>query len=264
MMIEPVILIYLALWGYLFASAASFGDALAERILNAHYRKSRKTISDKIKYIWGGRSVCDHCQTVISPLHVLPVLGYLLAKGRCQTCHEKLSRRYLYQESLAFFYGFFLATLFGEWIYLAFSAAYLVLSILIAKVDHEFFLIPLEATFAILLLGFGELFFTATSAKMIYLGLGVAVIWFFLLLLLYFVYQNKLGLGDLYLVFAMSIALAFPRSVYLPTLASLMGLTWYALHRKNTESFLKTKVPFGVYLALAFLVLRMFPSEILF
>lgn len=276
----PVLLTALFLWGYLFASMASFGDLLAERILNAHYRKSRKKITRKNRYIWGGRSRCDHCQEQIKVLHLLPVFGFLASRGECPQCAHKLSRRYLYQESAAFFYGAMLALIysfwpslenaispakiFDGWVYLAFCASYLPVCIVIAKVDHEFFLIPLEATFAILFIGFLEFFLSSPNIKEITMTLSITLAWFFILLLLYLFYKDKLGLGDLYLVFAMCIALAFPRSLYLPTLASLAGILWHVLQRKRGQKLLKIKVAFGLYLVLAFLVLRMFPSEILF
>jgi leader peptidase (prepilin peptidase) / N-methyltransferase len=40
--------------------------------------------------LWG-RSRCPKCQTTISVPALIPVLGYIGIRGRCQKCHEKIS-----------------------------------------------------------------------------------------------------------------------------------------------------------------------------
>ncbi len=37
-----------------------------------------------------GRSHCDHCRHVLRPLDLIPVLSWILLKGRCRYCHEKI------------------------------------------------------------------------------------------------------------------------------------------------------------------------------
>ncbi|MEY8370998.1 prepilin peptidase [Aerococcaceae bacterium 50-4] len=37
-----------------------------------------------------GRSKCDHCQVTISPLALIPILGYLLTTGKCSNCDQQI------------------------------------------------------------------------------------------------------------------------------------------------------------------------------
>src|SRR5271157_2226364 len=37
------------------------------------------------------RSKCPSCQSAISPLYLVPVLGYLVLRGRCRTCGARIS-----------------------------------------------------------------------------------------------------------------------------------------------------------------------------
>lgn len=41
-----------------------------------------------------GRSACPHCGADIRPLDLVPILGYIVVKGRCRSCRGKISVRY--------------------------------------------------------------------------------------------------------------------------------------------------------------------------
>ena len=45
-------------------------------------------------------SSCPHCETRIKPYDNIPVLSYLLLKGRCRSCGTKISLSYLLVEIL--------------------------------------------------------------------------------------------------------------------------------------------------------------------
>ena len=40
------------------------------------------------------RSTCPHCQATITPLQLIPILSYIAQKGRCKSCHIKISPLY--------------------------------------------------------------------------------------------------------------------------------------------------------------------------
>ncbi len=42
----------------------------------------------------GERSMCPKCKTVLSPLDLIPVISWLMLKGRCRYCNEKISIQY--------------------------------------------------------------------------------------------------------------------------------------------------------------------------
>jgi len=43
---------------------------------------------------WSRRSACPHCQTILTPLQLIPILSFLAGKGRCKSCHTKISILY--------------------------------------------------------------------------------------------------------------------------------------------------------------------------
>ena len=74
-----------------------------------------------------------------------------------------------------------------------------------------------------------------------------------------------MGLADVRLILPLSFGIGFPSSLFLPTIASTLGILFYFIHKyssisSNYSSIKKyekdTKMPFGLFLALAFLILR--------
>lgn len=59
--------------------------------------------------VLGGRSRCPHCGHALSALDLIPLFGYLFARGHCRYCKEKISARYLAAELL---FAFVLAAIF--------------------------------------------------------------------------------------------------------------------------------------------------------
>lgn len=41
-----------------------------------------------------GRSKCDFCRKTLAPVDLIPIISYLMLKGRCRYCHKKLSWQY--------------------------------------------------------------------------------------------------------------------------------------------------------------------------
>ena len=48
----------------------------------------------------GGRSACPHCGETLHAADLIPVMSYLLLKGKCRYCGAKLSKRYVLAEGL--------------------------------------------------------------------------------------------------------------------------------------------------------------------
>ena len=67
---------------FLGSIAGSFYHCAAMRILNGEDWKK-------------GRSHCDLCGHVLTARDLIPIISFLLLKGRCRYCREKLSFKYL-------------------------------------------------------------------------------------------------------------------------------------------------------------------------
>lgn len=43
---------------------------------------------------WSDRSRCPHCQRILAPYELIPLVSYLWLKGRCRTCHKPIAFSY--------------------------------------------------------------------------------------------------------------------------------------------------------------------------
>jgi len=85
---------------------AAFGASLGSFLGCAAYRLPRR-LSLR------GRSFCPTCHAPVPVHHNLPLLGFLLLRGRTACCHTRLSRHYLAYEASCTVAGAALAALVG-------------------------------------------------------------------------------------------------------------------------------------------------------
>lgn len=52
-----------------------------------------------------GRSECDNCHRTLTPVELIPILGFLIRRGRCATCHARIDPTHLIVELLAALIG---------------------------------------------------------------------------------------------------------------------------------------------------------------
>lgn len=79
-----IIMIQVVLGFILGSVLGSFAEATSYRLIN---NKSLK-----------GRSVCESCKKTIAWFDLIPVVSYLMLKGRCRECHKKIEIETLFVE----------------------------------------------------------------------------------------------------------------------------------------------------------------------
>ena len=86
--VSPVLTVYICvLTGILGACMGSFLNCMAWRIVHG-------------ESVLHGRSHCDVCGHVLGAGDLIPVLSYIMHKGRCKYCGAKLSAGHVFAEVL--------------------------------------------------------------------------------------------------------------------------------------------------------------------
>jgi leader peptidase (prepilin peptidase)/N-methyltransferase len=94
-----------------------------------------------------GRSLCPHCGTMIRPRDNVPVVSYLLLRGRCRGCEASISIEYPLTE-IATAGVFLLASLAVESVWVAAMVApFLGVLLAAALIDSRHFIIPNHLVF---------------------------------------------------------------------------------------------------------------------
>jgi leader peptidase (prepilin peptidase)/N-methyltransferase len=198
-------------------------------------------------------SRCPSCATPVKPYDNVPVLSWLLLRGRCRHCSEPISRRYpLVEAGTALLCALVVAVTGVGWEALL-GVAFVLLLIPIALIDLDTFIIPDRLTGPGALIAVALVAWFAPGDLPEHLIAAVAAGGFLLVALL--AYPAGMGMGDVKLAAMMGLFLgrAVGPAIFAALIAgSLVGALIIA--RMGVAKGRKTKIPFGPYLCLGGLV----------
>jgi leader peptidase (prepilin peptidase)/N-methyltransferase len=200
------------------------------------------------------RSHCPKCNTTIRAWQNIPVLSYLLLRGKCKICQHPISIRYPSIEALTALLSMLVAFHFGVgWTCLAaLLLTWSLLALTFIDVDHQ--LLPDNLTLPLLWLGlFANLFGLFTDLRSAVIGAlaGYLILWLVYQAFKLATGKEGMGYGDFKLLAALGAWLGWQ---YLPAiliLSSLVGAiiggSMILIRRHQSQ----IPIPFGPYLACA-------------
>ena len=201
------------------------------------------------------RSKCPSCGTQISERDNIPVLSWLLLRGKCRHCSAAISARYPLVELLTALLFALVAWRLGlTWElpgFLVFTAGLIALS----GIDLDTFLLPKKVFYPVLFAS-GGLLLIAGVVERDWQGLreaGIGSLLAFVVLgAIHFAYPKGMGFGDVRLVALLGLFLgwlelgAVAVGLFLGfTLGSVVGVGLMILGRRGR----KDRIPFGPFLA---------------
>jgi len=198
-------------------------------------------------------SHCPSCETPIKPYDNVPVLSWLVLRGRCRSCRGSISARYPVVEAVTA--ALLVAVVLAKgadsdaWLGLAFVV--LLVPVTLIDLDHR--IIPNTLMLVGTVVSIGLVLLTQPDALTEHLIAAAAAGGFLLVAAL--AYPAGMGMGDVKLAAVMGLFLG--RSVGPAMLVALVtGSVVGALiiARKGSKEGRKTAIPFGPYLAFGGLV----------
>ncbi len=200
------------------------------------------------------RSRCPACGHLITPRENIPLLSYLLLKGRCAGCGKPISLRYPLVETLTALLSALVVWHFGfDWqAAAALLLTWALIPLIFIDLDHQ--LLPDDITLPLLWLGLGlSLFGIFTDPRSAILGAmaGYLSLWSVYILFKVATGKEGMGYGDFKLLALFGAWLgwqAIPLIIILSSLTgAVVGITLILLRRHDRG----TPIPFGPYLATA-------------
>jgi len=226
-----MIVVFLFILGLL---VGSFVNVLIDRLPRAE------------SVLWG-RSHCDHCKKILRWYELVPVVSFLIQKGRCRRCRKKLSLQYPIIE-LVTAIGF--ALLFPHHI----SLYILFISLLVIFVaDLKYQTIP----DSMIVLGVIGAFWNGMHVVP---AVGSFV---FLYLLWALTHRRGIGFGDVKFAFLMGLLLGFPGVVIAFYVAFLTGALVGVILIVGRKKTWKSKIAFGPFLVLGTVVAGVWQQQLL-
>ena len=194
------------------------------------------------------RSYCPKCGTSLRPIHLIPVVSYIIQNGRCGTCHTPIRWLYPVVELLTGMLFALTVVLFGIQPSLIANLVFFIYLLVLSFIDLEHKILPDVLTLSGLGLGLAFSLFGWTipfvqSAAGAVIGGG-------LLLLVAILSRGGMGMGDVKLMFMIGAFLGWQGSLITLFAASLLGTTVGGLYLIITKKGGKTPIPFGPFLAM--------------
>ncbi len=235
----------------------------------------------------GGRSRCMHCGRELRWFELIPLVSFLMQRGRCRTCNTSIAPQHFIVEVLSgLLFVAIPARIASGGIYLhqsneviiALSALWIAIFLvllLITLIDLRLYIIPDEAQIALAVLGIAlgvlESSHVAIPHDSFLGGYGFlfgggTTIWIkqvigfvagggALGLLVALTRGRGMGMGDVKLAAALGIVFAWPDIIVLLGLAFIVGSLYAIVAMIRTGATLKSAIPFGPFIAIGALVL---------
>jgi leader peptidase (prepilin peptidase)/N-methyltransferase len=194
-------------------------------------------------------SHCPKCDTPVKPYDNIPILSWLLLRGRCRSCSQPISPRYPLVEALTGALCLGAVLVHPSPAGIALSVVLILLVVPAALIDLEHRIIPNRITglgvVLALLIGLA----LDPSGEPERLIAGAAAGGFLLLAAL--AYPGGMGMGDVKLAAVMGLFLgAAVAPAIMVALVSGVVLGAVVIARKGAQEGRKTAIPFGPFLAL--------------
>lgn len=211
-----------------------------------------------------GRSRCDNCHTTLKWYDLIPLLSYIILKGKCRYCHEKISSEHIFMElatGILFLIGYFY---FGLTIKFAIYLVLISIALIIFVSDFKYMIIldsPIViGSILIIILKYFEIGLKNTIMAVLY-----GIILFFIMLLIKqigdFIFKREsLGGGDIKLAFLIGLSLGYPGIGLRMGLIAIIFASFLALPYAIGVVYLnkKNELPYGPFLIASLIIIFTF------
>jgi len=209
--------------------------------------------------LWTPGSACPACGSAVAPHHNIPVVSYLLLRGRCAQCGVKISARYPIIEAVAALLGLVVIWVFGPTWQAAAALPFTWTLLALAVIDIDRQLLPDSMTLPLMWAGLilsllsvdGGVVFTDVRASVVGAVAGYLSLWSIYQLFKLATGKEGMGYGDFKLLAALGAWLGWqvlPLVILLSAaVGAVVGISGIFLLGRSRQ----VPIPFGPYLAAA-------------
>jgi leader peptidase (prepilin peptidase)/N-methyltransferase len=200
------------------------------------------------------RSACPSCGKLIKAWQNVPVLSWLLLRGKCHSCKTRISAEYPLVELLTGLLSLAIAYKFGASVQTCFALLFTWSLICLALIDFHTTLLPDSITLPLMWLGLLISLapvFVDTREALIGAAAGYMSLWLVFQAFKLITGKEGMGFGDFKLLAALGAWLGYTQLPLVILLSSLtgaiIGITMMTVFKHQRDK----PIPFGPYLAIA-------------
>ncbi|WP_457572331.1 prepilin peptidase [Desulfovulcanus sp.] len=202
-------------------------------------------------------SHCPMCEHKLSWWENIPLISFIILRGRCRACGQKISLRYPAVELISGLSALGLAVRFGPGVIFFVYLFFFGLLIVASFIDLDSFILPDIITLPGGVLAVAASFILPISWQDALLGAVLGSGSFWVLQKGYKLLKgvDGLGTGDVKLMFMLGALLGWqglPVMVFIAALTALMASLYYL--KKDKSKGTQTRIPFGPFLSLGAII----------
>ena len=207
-----------------------------------------------------GRSFCPSCNRNLTALDLIPVLSWIINKGKCRYCGTKVSFRYPLIEITQMCSFILIYVIYGSSLQSMILQFLSVALLIMIVIDLEFKIIPDRLQIVMFLMG---IFYWVTVSKIPFLDVIISI---FVVLAMslglralfsWWKKREALGLGDVKFFVTVCIFLGLEPIPFFFFLSGVIGLVFGLAWRKITKDI---EFPFGPAIAISLFVNLLYPK----
>ena len=220
------------------------------------------------KGVVSGRSYCPNCKKLITWKDNIPIISFLLLKGKCRQCKNPISFQYTLVEFLSLISFLSIYYLYGISLTTLLLIILAIIFIIIFFIDLKHFIIPNSLTFPLMALGFIKSFIPNLNGifpnyidSLIGGLFGYGIIWSIIFFYKQVRKKEGMGLGDakLFAVIGFWFGwISIPFVIFLSSIIALLSVIPDLI--KNSKK-MTTQIPFGPYIIIGTLVYLLFENN---
>lgn len=193
-----------------------------------------------------GRSHCPKCNHVIRPAELIPILSYLLLRGKCKECKAAISIRYPLIEAITGLLFLISYLTFGISAQLLIALPLTMILIVITMIDIDTLEIYDRFQIMLFILALINLMISPLPWIDHVIGFFIISIPFYIIALL----TNGMGGGDIKLIAIAGFLLGYQATLVTFFISTLTGSIWAIYLMIIKKSGRKTQLPFGPFLCI--------------
>ena len=200
------------------------------------------------------RSFCPKCKQNIPFYRNIPIISFILLKGKCNNCKKSISLLYPAVELLigiVFVIGLSKYQIPESILFIIISSLLLAISL----IDYKYYIIPFQISISMILILIPYTLFYSNTLYHIYgmlIGLGYLL---FIFLLTWIVTKKQpIGFGDIQLIILLGLWLGPLKILLTIFLAACLGIIYWLMLSIIKGYTKNRKLPFGTFLSISSII----------
>jgi leader peptidase (prepilin peptidase)/N-methyltransferase len=211
-------------------------------------------------------SACPACEEPIRFYDNIPILSYILLRGKCRACKTNISLRYPLVELMSGLFAFSIYLKFGASLDALITYCFLAALITVIYIDIDHWIIPDSITLPGILVGLAASFFIHKISfvdSVLGVLIGGGTLWIVAFGYQLLMKKEGMGGGDIKLLAMIGAFIGWKGVLLTIFLSSLIGTIANIPGMLLSKKFFNYKLPFGPFIAIAAIVDVFFGQEII-